>query len=153
MWSRCLTINSPTSILTTYKGLVTTGPTKGQAKSFGLCRGFDGFRDYILHFDALSRTQMTIVLLEKGLALEGWPSKIEVIWALDIYIYTYMFLNASSLSQELRHYRKFPLLLFTLPSTKTITKHVMYRKWRNPHLSKLYGYGLWIRENPPPKQL
>ena len=28
------------------------------------------------------RTQMTLVLLEKGLVLEGWPSKIEVIWAL-----------------------------------------------------------------------
>ena len=27
---------------------------------------------------------MTLVLLEKGLVLEGWPSKIEVIWALGI---------------------------------------------------------------------
>ena len=33
----------------------------------------------------IPRTQMTLVLLEKGLVLEGWPSKIEVIWALGIH--------------------------------------------------------------------
>ena len=32
-------------------------------------------------------TQMTLVLIGKGLVLEGWPSKIEVSWVLDIYIY------------------------------------------------------------------
>ena len=34
----------------------------------------------------------------------------------------------------------------------TITKHVRYLKWRIPHLYKLYGYGLWIRESPSTKQ-
>ena len=32
-------------------------------------------------------TQMTLVLIGKGLVLEGWPSKIEVIWVPGIYIY------------------------------------------------------------------
>ncbi len=32
-----------------------------------------------------------------------------------------------------------------------ITKHLRYLKRRNSHLYKLYGYGLWIRGNPPPK--
>ena len=33
------------------------------------------------------RTQMTLVSIEKGLVLEGLPSKIEVSWVLGIYIY------------------------------------------------------------------
>ncbi len=32
------------------------------------------------------RTQMTLVLIGKGLVLEGWPSKIEVSWVLGLYI-------------------------------------------------------------------
>ena len=35
----------------------------------------------------IPRIQMTLVLLEKGYVLEGWPSKIEVIWALGIYTF------------------------------------------------------------------
>ena len=31
-----------------------------------------------------------------------------------------------------------------------ITQHLRCLKWRNPHLYKLYGYGL-CKENPPPK--
>ena len=31
-----------------------------------------------------------------------------------------------------------------------ITKHVRYLKWRNPHLYKLYGYGL-CKGKPTPK--
>ena len=33
------------------------------------------------------RTHMTLVSIEKGLVLEGLPSKIEVSWVLGIYIY------------------------------------------------------------------
>ena len=36
----------------------------------------------ILH---LPRTQTTVVLIEKGLVLSGWPSKIEVSWVLGTY--------------------------------------------------------------------
>ena len=32
------------------------------------------------------RTQMTLVLIEKGLVRKGWPSKIEVSWVLGSYI-------------------------------------------------------------------
>ena len=32
----------------------------------------------------IPRTQMTLVLLEKGLVLEGWPSKIEASWVLGM---------------------------------------------------------------------
>ena len=43
----------------------------------------------------IPRTQMTLVLIGKGLVLEGWvPSKIEVSWVLGIfilYIYIYLF--------------------------------------------------------------
>ena len=35
-------------------------------------------------------TQMTVVLIGKGLVLKGWPSKIEVIGALGIYIYIHI---------------------------------------------------------------
>ena len=35
----------------------------------------------------IPRTQMTLVLIGKGLVLEGWPSKIEVSRVLGIYIY------------------------------------------------------------------
>ena len=35
----------------------------------------------------IPRTQMTLVLIEKGLVLEGWPSKIEASWVLGIYTY------------------------------------------------------------------
>ena len=31
---------------------------------------------------------MTIVLIEKGLVLEGWPSNIEVSWVLGIFTFT-----------------------------------------------------------------
>ena len=34
-------------------------------------------------------TQMTLVLVGKGLVLEGWPSKTEVSCGLGIYLYTY----------------------------------------------------------------
>ena len=34
---------------------------------------------------------MTPVLIGKGLVLGGWPSKIEVIWVLGIYIYDFKF--------------------------------------------------------------
>ena len=33
-----------------------------------------------------------------------------------------------------------------------LTKHFRYLKWRNPHLYKLYGYGLCKGFHPPPKQ-
>jgi len=35
----------------------------------------------------IPRTQMTLVLIGKGLVLRGWPSKIEAIYVLGIYIY------------------------------------------------------------------
>ena len=39
----------------------------------------------------IPRTQMgPLVLIEKGLVLEGWPSKIEASWVLGVYIYIYM---------------------------------------------------------------
>ena len=34
----------------------------------------------------IPRTQMTLILIGKGLVLEGWPSKIGVSWVLGIYI-------------------------------------------------------------------
>ncbi len=34
--------------------------------------------------------------------------------------------------------------------TMGITKHLRYLKWRNPHLYKLYGYGL-CKGKPTPK--
>ena len=34
----------------------------------------------------IPRTQMTLVLVRKGLVLRGWPSKIEVSWVLGTYI-------------------------------------------------------------------
>ena len=46
-----------------------------------------------LHFIYIyiPRTQMTLVLIRKGLVLGGWPSKIEVVWVPDIriHIFTY----------------------------------------------------------------
>ena len=36
------------------------------------------------------RTQMTLVLIGRGLVLEGWPSKIEVSWVLGIYNLLFM---------------------------------------------------------------
>ncbi len=35
---------------------------------------------YIIYIIYIPRTQMTLLLIEKGLVLEGWPSKIEVSW-------------------------------------------------------------------------
>ena len=39
----------------------------------------------------IPRTQMTLVLVRKGLVLRGWPSKIEVSWVLGVYIFTYRY--------------------------------------------------------------
>ena len=44
---------------------------------------------YIQIYIYIPRTQMTIILIGKGLVLGGWPSKIEVIWVPGIYIYMY----------------------------------------------------------------
>ena len=41
------------------------------------------------------RTQMTLVLIEKGLVLEGWPSKIEVSWLLGIYVHLEFYNNVA----------------------------------------------------------
>ena len=42
---------------------------------------------YIYIYIYIPRTQMTLVLVGKGLVSGGRPSKIEVIGVLDIYIY------------------------------------------------------------------
>ena len=42
--------------------------------------------NYTIHvYIYIPRTQMTLVLIGKGLALGGWPSKIEVIWVPGTY--------------------------------------------------------------------
>lgn len=53
------------------------GPARNHGKFAGVC-GQDHLGQYV------PRTQMTLVLLEKGLVLEGGPSKMEVIWVLGI---------------------------------------------------------------------
>ena len=42
----------------------------------------------------IPRTQMTLVLVRKGLVLRGWPSKIEVSWVLGVYIYLHIDITA-----------------------------------------------------------
>ena len=44
---------------------------------------------YIYIYTYIPGTHMTLVLIEKGLVLGGWPSIIEVIWVPGIYIYIY----------------------------------------------------------------
>ena len=46
----------------------------------------------ITYHTYIPRTEMTLVLLGKGLVLKGWPSKIEVNWVLGVYIYIYIYL-------------------------------------------------------------
>ena len=39
---------------------------------------------------------MTLVLIAKGTVLEGWPSKIEVSWALGTYKYIYIYIHLAA---------------------------------------------------------
>ena len=58
----------------------------GMAYFQGLCyinfQGGISIYKYISIYIYLPRTQMTLVLVRKGLVLRGWPSKIEVSWVL-----------------------------------------------------------------------
>ena len=45
----------------------------------------------------IARPQMTLVLIEKGLVLEGWPSKIEVSWVLGTPLYSKWMIRQSPL--------------------------------------------------------
>ena len=74
--------------------------------------------------DITHLTQMTLVLLEKGLVLEAWPSKIDVIWVLGIYtrsFSTYIYWGGSII-----HGRDVPQISWTIPMNFWKAKHLRF---------------------------
>ena len=80
--------------------------------------GFDSKNMFLRSKDDLlwiPRTQMTLVLLEKSLVLEGWPSKIEVIWALGLHCGCAV-TSKSSLTTNLQYLDWLALLTILIPA-------------------------------------
>ena len=45
----------------------------------------------------------------------------------------------------------YTFILCSLIPPQNLASKRMYLKWRNPHIYKQYGYGLYVRESPTHK--
>ena len=73
-----------------------TSATPARSRKQKLQNWIENANVYVSNSICIPRAQMTLVLIEKGLILEGWSSKTEVGWVLgvyDMYIFIYIWIS------------------------------------------------------------
>ena len=102
----------------------------------------------------LPGTQMTLVLIGKGLVLGGgWPSKIGVIWVLGIHICAYIAVPTNPLEAILQLGHTFPLnaktQLFATEQQRQVPRWSCWWRWSWKIIWLLVSLRPQIKEYPP----
>ena len=82
---------------------------------------------------------MTLVLIEKGLVLEGWPSKIEASWVLGIYIYLYDYIYSMYITLKTSDISSYGEKLSIYLKKKVARKTPITGVISNPNKALVYG--------------